>query len=318
VADTPPPGFALEAVLGALHADSPAGTTKLYATAEGSFLTSTVPAAAAKIGPGDYYVGSLELVGFIGLDGLLLGVMHATGQHVLVAGRDDPLFAHVEIRAELGWLEPVPLRPRSAPGAVSAFGLAGLCRSLDLDARRHRYALGAMPAGVPIGELGSLHLEPQEGSTPLWLTGDGWLATTAELAEDSPDLRQLAHWAAAPAAWRGFGRRGARARSVARRASEARSLLRTAAPVRPAAGSARVGYGHSQPGLGRVPLYAARHRVTGDQLLTRYPLEAQDMGYEGLELLAWINERTPVTGESGFRRIAVPWASRYGLEARWA
>jgi hypothetical protein len=313
----PPPGFALEHVLGAVQVSSPPGTAKLYATAGGSFLTSALPDVAALIGPDDRYLGSLEMVGFLGLDGLSLGVMYATGQHVLVAGRDDPLFANVEVRAELGWLEPVPLRPRNFPGRDSTFGLVGLCRSLDLDARRHRYGLGEMPTGVPIGELGSLHLEAQDGSIPLWLTPDGWLTGSGRNVAGAADLRQLAHWTAAPAAWRGFGRRAARARSVARRASDASHLLRGPASRVSTAASTLAGYGYSEQRPGRVPLYAAWHRVTGDELLTPYPLEAQDMGYEELELLAWINQRTPVTGEPGLRRLAVPWASRFGLEARW-
>jgi hypothetical protein len=315
----PPPGFAIEHVLGAAHFSTPPGTTKLYGTAGGSFLTTAQPEVAALIGPDDHYLGSLELVGFLGLDGLLLGVMYATGQHILVTGRGDPMLTQVEIRAELGWLEPVPLRPRDATWTVSALGLMGLCRSLDIEARRHRYGIGRMPAGAPVGELGSLHVEPQAGSVPLWLTPDGWLTGDAETGIATPDLRRLAHWAAAPVAWRGMGRHGARARSVARRAREARRLIAEGARAPSVTASAPpAGYGHSEPGEGRVPLYAGWHPITRDQLLTRYPLEAQDMGYEDIALLAWINARTPVTGSPELRRLAIPWASRYGLEARWS
>ncbi len=314
----PPPGFALEHVLGAAHFSSPPGTAKLYGTAGGSFLTTAQPEVAALIRPEDHYLGSLELVGFLGLDGLLLGVMYATGQHILVAGRDDPMLAQVETQAELGWVEPVPLRPREGPWTVSAHGLVGLCRSIDLEARRHRYGLGQMPPGEPVGELGSLHVEPQVGSVPLWLTADGWLTSATVPRAGTPDLRRLAHWAAAPVAWRGLGRRAARARSVARRAGEARRLMGEAVRQASVAEGAPAGYGHAEPGEGRVPLYAGWHPVTGDQLLTRYPLEAQDMGYEDIALLAWINGRTPVTGVPELRRLGIPWASRYGLEARWS
>jgi hypothetical protein len=174
-----------------------------------------------------------------------------------------------------------------------------------------------MPPGEPVGELGALHVEPQEGSVPLWLTDDGWLAGEADFAVGEADLRGLAHWAVAPAAWRGFGRHRARARSVARRSRDAIAVIRQKAFRASAPGRSPAGFGHSAPGLGRVPLYAARHPATGDQLLTPYRLEAQDMGYEGLALLAWINQNTPVTGAPGLRRSIVPWASRYGLEARW-
>jgi hypothetical protein len=316
---TPPAGFELDLVLGAAQLFTPPGTCQLYSTAGGSFLTDALPEAAALIGDDDRYLGSLELIGFLGLDALLLGVMRSTGQHVLVAGRDDPLLGMVEVRAELGFLEPVPLRPRGVAASHSTFGLIGLCRSLDLDARRHRYAVGHMPRGVPVGELGALHTEAQEGSVPLWVTEDETVigeagATIAPAA----DARQLVRWVGAPAGWRRFGRRGARARSVARRASEARTLRQQRPASAHAASGAPAGYGHSHPAPGRVPLYSARHPITNDQLLTPFPLEAQDMGYVEPRLLAWLDERAPATGVAGLHRIAVPWASRYGLEARWA
>ena len=159
----PPPGFELDHVLGAARLFTPPGTTKLYATQGGSFLTTALPEAAAMIGPDDRFLGSLETVGFLGLDGLLLAIMHATGQHVLVAGRDDPLLGAVDVQAELGWVEPVPLRPRAVVPADSTFGLTGLFRSLDLAARRHRYGVGGPAAGELVGELGALHDEAQEG-----------------------------------------------------------------------------------------------------------------------------------------------------------
>jgi hypothetical protein len=105
---------------------------------------------------------------------------------------------------------------------------------------------------------------------------------------------------------------------VARRARDAAVLARHGARDGDVKPGVLVAYGHSGPGPGRVPLYRARHPATGDQLLTRYSLEAQDMGYVDITLLAWINDRAPVTAESGLRRLPVPWASRYGLEARWA
>jgi hypothetical protein len=314
-----PRGFELEHVLGAVHASAPPGTTKLYATTQGSFLTTAQPDVAALIAPDDRYLGSLELVGFVGLDGLLLGISYATGQHVLVAGRDDPLLSGVAVQAELGWVEPVPLRPRHVSATVSTYGLVGLCRSLDLAERRHRYAVGRMPAGEPVGELGALHTDPGEGSVPLWLTPDDRVAIGDGHAHaDAPDLSDVLHWIAAPAAWRGFGQHSARARSVMRRARDARNVVGKTARAAAVTAGPPAGYGHFGPGPGRVPLYAARHPATGDQLLTSYPLEAQDMGYVDLALLAWINDAAPVTGATGIRRVGVPWASRYGLEARWA
>jgi glycosyltransferase involved in cell wall biosynthesis len=315
---TPPPGFELDYLIGAAQLLSPEGTTRLFATAGGSFLTDALPEVAATIGDDDRELGSLERIGFIGLDALLLGIMYSTGQHVLVAGRDDPLLGQVEVRAELGFIEPVPLRPRSAAGAPSTFGLVGLFRSLDLAERRHRYAVGRMPEGQLIGQIGSLHTEAQSGSVPLWVTDDDRVVGASGLGGASaPDMLQIAHWIGAPAAWQRFGRRGARARSVVRRASDARLLRQRSVVLPPVATGPPVGFGHAEPGPGRVPLFAARHPITSDQLLTPFPLEAQDMGYVEPTLLAWLNEREPATGAPGIQRISVPWASRYGLEARW-
>jgi glycosyltransferase involved in cell wall biosynthesis len=312
----PPAGFVLDHIVGAARMFTPPGTTKLYATQGGSYLTTALPEAKALIGPDDRYLGSVETVGFLGLDGLLLGVMHATGQHVLVAGRNDPLLGAVDVQAELGWVEPVPLWPRAVPAVDSTFGLVGLFRSLDVDARRHRYAVGAPPVGELVGELGALHDEAQEGSVPLWVSADGRVSTSPEVVAPLPPSRgAVAHWVAAPAAWRGFGNHQARARSVVRRARDARRALQDLGPVvAPFGGPA--GFLLSQGGAGRVPLFTAFHPVTHDQLLTSYPLEAQDMGYIDITLLGWLSDRAPMTGSRDLQRLSVPWASRYGLEAR--
>jgi glycosyltransferase involved in cell wall biosynthesis len=313
----PPAGFELDHVLGAVRIHAPSGTTKLYATASGSFLTDALPEARASIGPDDRYLGSLELTGFLGLDGIVLGIMQATGQHVLVAGRDDPLLAEVEIVAELGWAEPIPLRPREVVSEPSTFGLSGLFRSLDSEARRHRYAVGHPPPGMLAGELGALHAEAQTGSVPLWIADDGRVATSSALPRPgAPTTSTLLRWTAAPANWRGFGRYEARGRSVVRRALDARRELSRPRSASPSPDGAPAGYIFDAPGPGRVPLFAASHPITDDQLVTPYQLEAQDMGYVGITQLGWISDRSPVTGRRDLRRLSVPWASRYGLEAR--
>ena len=312
----PPAGFELDHVLGAARLFTPPGTAKLYATQSGSFLTTALPEVQALLGPDDRYLGSLETVGFLGLDGLLLGIMHATGQHVLVVGRDDPLLAAVDVRAELGWVEPVPLRPRTVPPESSTVGLVGLFRTLDPDARRHRYAVGAPGPGELVGELGALHVEPQAGSIPLFLTADGRvLALPEEAAPPLATKAALAHWVAAPAAWHGFATYQARVRSVVRRASEARRALQQP-PDTTALRAEPIGFVFAEGAPGRVPLYRGTHPVTIDQLLTTYRLEAQDMGYVGISELGWLSDRAPVPGRPELQRLTVPWASRYGLEAR--
>ena len=125
----------------------------------------------------------------------------------------------------------------------------------------------------------------------------------------------LAHWVAAPAAWRGFSTYQARARSVVRRASDARHALQQPTPSA-RAGVDAIGFLFAAGAPGRVPLFSAFHPATNDQLLTVFRLEAQDMGYTGITELGWLSDRAPVTGRRELQRLTVPWASRYGLEAR--
>jgi hypothetical protein len=57
--------------------------------------------------------------------------------------------------------------------------------------------------------------------------------------------------------------------------------------------------------------------VTGDQLLTPYASEAEEMGYQDLRPLGHLLPWAPVTGTLEWRRRSVPWASRFGLTAAW-
>ena len=59
-------------------------------------------------------------------------------------------------------------------------------------------------------------------------------------------------------------------------------------------------------------LFAAVHPVTGDQLVTPWPLEAADMGYGPVRSLGWAASVAPRSA----RPVAVPWASRFGRSAR--
>jgi len=56
--------------------------------------------------------------------------------------------------------------------------------------------------------------------------------------------------------------------------------------------------------------------VTGDQLLTSHPLEAADMGYVETTLLGSLLAAAPMTGRLGVEDVGVPWASRFGHNAR--
>jgi hypothetical protein len=79
---------------------------------------------------------------------------------------------------------------------------------------------------------------------------------------------------------------------------------------------APTGWIHEDDGPGRVPLYAATHAATGDQLLTRDSGEATDMGFDATELLGYLAAEAPVTGSLEMRRVDIPWASRLGRRVR--
>ena len=101
-----------------------------------------------------------------------------------------------------------------------------------------------------------------------------------------------------------------------RRALDARQEISRPRSAPPTPSGAPAGFIFDAGGPGRLPLFAATHPITDDQLVTPYRLEAQDMGYVGITQLGWISDRSPVTGRRELRRLTVPWASRYGLEAR--
>src|SRR5205085_4107485 len=127
--------------------------------------------------------------------------------------------------------------------------------------------------------LGALVRAPGRGTIPVWLTSAGLLISDEYRPEiHAPGLHRALRWAGAPATWRGFSTLGPRSRSLVRRgASVPRHCLRRRR-ASPAAAGAPVGFLLREPGPGRVALYGAIHPVTGDQLLTRRPAEAREMG----------------------------------------
>jgi hypothetical protein len=73
-------------------------------------------------------------------------------------------------------------------------------------------------------------------------------------------------------------------------------------------------YSESRPGLS--PLYASYHPVTQDQLLTRSPADAPQLGYDRTALLGFIRQIGPLTGHTGQDPIPIPWARRFGAVPR--
>jgi hypothetical protein len=304
-----------EHVVGCLRDSGFQGTAKLIRV-EGTYRA--LPRERwDQVGAGETEVGYVELAPLPGMDPLSLAVHRESGEHVLVTHPDDPLLPEVDVIEHLGFVDPFPLKPRQTPQAERALGLRGLTRAVDHAGRRHRYAIGTIPQGELIGELGALSESPLGGSIPAWIA-DGYLVTESHRP---PALRPrpvaAARWAAEPAAWRGLGASpAARAKVAARRATIAAARL-TRAPRPPAATTGDPeGWLYKRERPGRTPLFAAYHPVTGDQLLTRASEEAAQLGYNTPELLGYTRSIAQVTGDLHLRPLPIPWARRFGAVPR--
>jgi glycosyltransferase involved in cell wall biosynthesis/GT2 family glycosyltransferase len=312
-----PEGYELEHALGGVKTIPFRGTARLFALDRGGFAVVSV-GSREPAPPSATLLGHLEEAAFPLLYPVTLGRHRDTGQQILVAGPDDNLRDCVEPIAMVGWVEPYPIEPRRTVLGEQRFGLLGLARSVDREGRRHRYAVGESPGGEPAGELGALLDRPRLDTIPLWLTEDGYVAT----GEYHPRLRLVGRkdalkWTLAPLRWRGRWRVRDRASGSARRAIDAAHKLRrrqgddrTVEPV-----GAPLGHLYREGGPDRVPLHAAVHPVTQDQLLTTHAREAIDMGYIDVQLLGYLHAEAPAGGQIGPRTVVVPWASRFGEEA---
>lgn len=237
-------------------------------------------------------------------------------------GPEDPFGTAIRGRLEqtrpagpLPLASPVSLRDHHRNALLSRiFGPGGerlgLVRAVD--GERHRYGVGTVPLGVLVGELGALHAAPQPGSVPLWITADGFLVS-ASGPPTTPRPRRV-RWVAAPLRWGMTATLRAKTPgAIAWRLARARRPL---APVASATGPP-VGYVHTQPAEGRLPLYSARHAITGDQMLSTEPTEAGDCGYGPAVLLGHLEAAAPITRVLGITaRPHLVWASRFGRLVR--
>jgi len=314
---TPPPGYVIEFDLGVIHRFQPPGTAELRAEGAEGFLVipdrdDAAPRLTAPRHPD--CLGFLEQAAFPLLDALERAFHPASGQWVLLGGPEDPLLPVVEQRQALGFLEAYPNHPRLSPTVPTRpYGLRPLHRTVDTAARRHRYGVGTAPPGSPSVALGALHAERRKDSVPLWLPEHQVTVGNGIAVSPRTRVRAGARWAAAPLAWRGEGPVLPRARAAARRSVD---LVRgpTHGPGTPD-GAAPAGYLWSSAAPNRHELHLAIHPVTGDQLLTPWPLEASDMGYGPTTRLGWV-ATVPSTEAHDPRAIDVPWASHFGRRAR--
>jgi glycosyltransferase involved in cell wall biosynthesis/GT2 family glycosyltransferase len=319
-----PPGFTLERYLGAIQRFSPPGTVRLVQGEHGIRALERGSPRSEE----DEELGHLELSPLPLFQAVERAVL-PDGSESLAAGADDGLRSLAITLEFLGFIEAFPNEPALAPDARRRFhGMVALLRCVDWTTRRHVYHIGSAEGDELVGELGALHLTAEPGSIPVWIDEDGGVVTRRSIPEsDSPDLRQLLRWVAAPARWTGFGHVRGRTRSIARRGLEATERIWTTFSVRHGLSpsvprlqarmlQAPVGYLYPEAAPGRRELFAAIHPVTGDQLLTHHPLEAADMGYGAAVGLGYVLEQAPVTGTLAMRRVSIPWASRFGLEVR--
>ncbi|MDQ6605752.1 MAG: glycosyltransferase [Actinomycetota bacterium] len=333
-----PPGWLNEINLGSIQRFSPPGTRRLIGRRDGSYLT--VPRGSPQ--PDDEqpfgYLEEAPLPLFLGIERALLQDGTET---LVIADRRDPLREKAKELTFLGYIESFPVEPQQQPPRTPRPEQPVLLRWVDRERRRNTYSVltppqhsgGARPIAA---ELGRLLPKPEPNATAVYVDAAGGLSTDSYRFERAvPTPRELARWAAAPLNWHGFGSLQGRLRSAARRGTDVEALLREIAikraravlPVGSATGrpadadpggaSAPVGYLLREPEPGMVALYAARHPVMADQFLTHHALEATDMGYIDVRLLGYLEGAAPVTGKLGSHRVAIPWASRFGLAARF-
>jgi len=312
----PPDHFYAERCLGLLYWMSFEGTSRIVEDPEHGW--SVVPRGTEPDADEmERSLGYADQVAFPLLEPLMLCRHAATGARVLVCGADDPLRPEVEWPqlAVLGWLDRWPISPQQAPrtGESTAW-LRGLVRTIDRGARRHRVQLGGPVSGEAPWELGAVLDRDPGGGVPVWVDGAGRLhAGSHDPATQQFDPARAAKWAAAPVAWRGIAGAAPRLRAVARRSIDAigvglRSRHRAAALTRPEP----QGWLLAQEGPHRVPIYSAVHSATLDQLVTRDPSEARELGYGPVELLGYALAVTASTDSLARPPAAIPWGSRFG------
>jgi hypothetical protein len=309
---TPPPGCSLEYHLGCVRALPLPGTTSLAIRRDGNEFGLALGEPAE--------IDSPDLLGFVEqaqlplFDPLWIGRHRATGQRVLIAGHEDPTAGMVDEPDGVGFIESYPIHPRRPPHIDVPYGVLGLVRTVDLGARRHRYGAGHVPVGQLAGELGALVSEPIGDCEPLWIDEEGRVFASRQPPRCArPPVRTAARWTVDPLTWRRFSTAGPKLRATARRAYDSARILTTQPAMPMSLPSEPAGYVLRSATSRTVPLYAATHRVTGDQLLSTVESEPHGLDYDNVTLLGHLLAKAPVTGTLGLIRAGVLWAPRFGL-----
>lgn len=309
-----PASFRLEHFLGALRSTGVQGTKKVVRIED---TYRAIPREGWKATPLEAVeIGYAEEAPLPGFDTLALAVHRESGQHILVSLPDDPLLQAADVIEHLGFMDPFPLRPRDTPSAPRTLGLVGLLKGVDYEQKRHRYAIGTLPGGELLAEVGGLAESGLQGSVGVWIV-DGYLVTEQHgLPAAKYGRVEAARWAAEPVVWRDLGPAATRARTIARRAGLAavHQIRSGQAENEPAGEPDGWLFESARPGLS--PLYASYHPVTGDQLLTRATSSAEHLGYRDPRLLGFLRAEAPLTGDLEERQLPIPWARRSGAVPR--
>jgi hypothetical protein len=278
----PPPGYTIEFDLGAVHNDASPGMRRLVYADESFELIDDQNMLDEDRDP----LGYVEQEALPQMERLELRRLPETGQAVLVAGPEDPLFGLGEHIADFGWIEPFPLNPRPGLDETAPWGAVALRRRDEEGGMRHRYA-----CGEGAGELlGSLFPGGDEELVELRLRGDGRLASElAQPGRASRDPRKLARWlAASPAA----GSQGAGTRErLAFLAGNYRERRQAEDGGTVLGGLRRSG------GPNLYPLFSTTHPATGDQFVTCEPKAALARGYLLDGVLGYIHIRVERSAE---------------------
>jgi glycosyltransferase involved in cell wall biosynthesis len=266
-----PARYELEQCLGSVHIFPAPGLRRLVHANHGYEMSDE----QGLLPEGHYGIGYLEQQPLPLLEGLELRRMPDTGQEILVAGPDDPLFYVAEPVEGLGFVEPTPILPRAGDTIRKGpWRLESLRRHAD-DGWRHRYSVASEDDPAEGQILGFLHRHGSPGLIALRLREDGRLASDAMVPHRAPrDPRKLSSWAAKRLIGRTRGGDGPGLKA------RARHLLRSPASRRVSADEGTViGWLHPDPAPGTSLLFSTLHPLTGDQLVTRNPDEAGSRGY---------------------------------------
>ncbi len=309
-----PQGFVIEYDLGLVHSFAQPGTRRLVTSENRYFCTPF----EGILDDGFNGLGYVEESPLPMLDVLELRRDPASGEEVLVAGVEDPLYDTAIPVDLLGFIESYPINPRHPPqGEVSDWSVKTLFRLIDVMRWRHIYQVGDSRVSGSIA-LGGLWTRPGKGLVALHLSGDGRLTSDLlpQVSVSERKLRTKLRWAAAPLSWS-----EGRPRNWATRAalSRARILIDNstrddrASTLRAAS---LIGYLRRDHSVGWSPLFSATHPALPDQYVTRSELEAADMGYEIDGVLGYVLDRWADRVRDALP-AEIKWASRFGQRRRY-